>query len=571
MTAPVHNLSQEQKMWYAELVIAAIVADNEISLSEIKFLKQVMGLISDMDQKKKLLTYVSSKKAPTLSPPDNINNDILAAIYIELILIMISDLDFAIQERDFLSRISDLFNFSESYFDTLMEWAEKGLKWKKDQRLLLISESDELGVPLKRMNSDQRRWYANIMIATILLDRSIDEFEIELLKTAISVVDDQNSQKELLSYIKNKMCPPIKPPPDSEMDILIAIITELLLLISADENVTYQEQAHLRRIAECCEFPEDKFDSMLDWCNEGVEWKRSKTRLIKQVNFRKTPKVNRDKNVPSAIKMGCFVCNTDEEIRCYLPDPGSPTTEKNIFGIPVYPKVKKEENTRDYNQIAITVCPTCYFAGEGDRFFKKEDDPPLIKELVHKKFREFWMKEVEQRSQAFEKTPNEVFSTYRSFPTVRKSYQIAIKALIMMRKINNSIDNQMIHMSLILKYAEVLTNGGDQTNGDKLLLQVRSMAKNTVDSELEKITGQKVHCAQLLFFLSLYYEEEANADKYRKYLLQTQKDKASTIQPAELSYLKKLNQKLLWAFEHQQDYSRTQLNGYCLKKGFVQV
>jgi len=101
MSVPVQTLNKEQRVWYANLVISAILADDEISPSEVDFLKQVIVIVSDPEKKKELMQRISLKKKFPLTEPPGFAKEILAAIFIELSLIMISDLDFADDEKAF--------------------------------------------------------------------------------------------------------------------------------------------------------------------------------------------------------------------------------------------------------------------------------------------------------------------------------------------------------------------------------------------------------------------------------------------------------------------------------------
>jgi uncharacterized tellurite resistance protein B-like protein len=114
MSVPVHTLNKEQRVWYANLVISAILADDEISPSEVDFLKQVIVIVSDPEKKKELMARISSKKKSPMTEPPNVAKEILAAIFIELSLIMISDLDFAEDEKAFLKTVADLFRFEKT-------------------------------------------------------------------------------------------------------------------------------------------------------------------------------------------------------------------------------------------------------------------------------------------------------------------------------------------------------------------------------------------------------------------------------------------------------------------------
>jgi hypothetical protein len=575
MSIPVDRLTGEQQEWYAQLMIAAILADNEISVSEIDFLKHVITMVSDPEKKKDLMSLVSSKNVPAITAPKNINPVTLAAIFTEILLVMISDLEFVEHERDFLVKISSLFGFSKMYFKELMQWADDGLKWKKARRSLVTVEDDDFAVPLGKMNSEQKNWYARILISTIMLDRMIDGQEIEIMKKAVSVVDSQKAQKDLLGHIRNKVYPPITEPPELDENILILVFIELFLLISADEIVTFKEISHLRLIARHCKLTEAKFQELLDWCNDGVFWKKSKNSLIKRVNVvkKKKPRPNREGlerhqecNSIFNQAVGCFVCDTKKKITAFQLVPESHKVDQNIFSVTIYPEAAEGYEFVDYNQISVTVCPTCYFAGADSQLFRRNDELPLIEEIKDKKFKVLWLKGVKNRKELFKSNPDEIFTIKRSFKSVANSYQIAVEAQKIISKLNNSIDHQMSYMLLLLKYAEVLASVGDQTGGDKQLNMVKSIAGNIFNGAADRTLFQVIQSAQILFFLSLYFSDFSTAEKLKDYLTQVQTDKKGSIKPARLKKLHKINEKVKFAFKNAEAYTRNNLNRYRLKK-----
>ena len=287
MSIPIHNLTTAQKAWYARLVIAAILADNKIDVSETEFLKQVFSNIGEVNDKKQLMNSIATKKAPILSAPEGIQTEILAAIYIELILILISDLNFDTKEKYFLKKVSELFNFTDNYFITMIKWAEEGLAWKISQKDLFENTTENFQIPIDSLSHKQKIWYANALIASIICDGAVDKEEVAFIKMATSFIKDPKERKNLLAFVRNRVCPPIENIPYIPREILDQIFVESMLIISADENISYKEQVYLKRLAKICGFSNEKHDHLLQWCHRGINWKQTKNNLIATCEIKK--------------------------------------------------------------------------------------------------------------------------------------------------------------------------------------------------------------------------------------------------------------------------------------------
>jgi len=286
MSVPVQMLSEPQRLWYGRLVVSAILADGDIDAAEIEFLKEVMGVLKEPASKKEILGFVESKQAPPLVPPPTaIPDQILAAIYIELILVCISDSDFDQSERDFLSEVAQMMDFTDDYRKKLNIWLEEGLEWKHAQQEMLPQGSTVAAglVPVDQFTGEQKFWYASLMVATILLDKNLDQFEIEFLKMAISFVEEKQEKLRLMGHVKNRMAPIINPPPGLAEDILLAIIFSVVQIVSADESISYREQTYLSNLFEICDIDPSIHAKILAWCHKGVNWKTNKNGLMTRV------------------------------------------------------------------------------------------------------------------------------------------------------------------------------------------------------------------------------------------------------------------------------------------------
>ncbi|MDH5560534.1 MAG: TerB family tellurite resistance protein [Deltaproteobacteria bacterium] len=125
MNIALDHFTDKQKLWYAYLVASAIKSDKEIDASEIDFMILSLYFL-DEENKKKIRAYLNS---PGIHPgikkiPEGLDKKQLAAIYTELILIIVSDGKLTSLEKNFLKAVSDIFQFSPGYYHSLIQWAE---------------------------------------------------------------------------------------------------------------------------------------------------------------------------------------------------------------------------------------------------------------------------------------------------------------------------------------------------------------------------------------------------------------------------------------------------------------
>lgn len=573
MSVPVQKLNREQRIWYAKFVIGAILADEEITPSEIDFLKQVISVVDSPDEKKKLMQQISMKKRPPLTPPDGIPKDILAAIYIELVLIMISDLDFAQKEKAFLKEVADLFNFSGFYAQELIEWGEKGLQWKKAQAYLISEdgEIDDFRIPLDKLTPEQRKWYAQLLISTIMLDGLVEDTELQFLKAAMSLVSSKKDQQQLIGYVRNKMAPPITDPPDIPDEILVKIFCEVILIVSADESLSYKEQGHLTHIANVCGFSPAFQEKALSWCNQGIAWKQSKNTLISNIRLGEKGKQT-EMHGPVMPFPGndsvlyrefqCFACESPRTFKGFQLKPHSQEPNRNIFGISTYLESLGDHDFIDFNQIKVIVCPNCFFASTEKNLFKKskKDSPPPA--LNSQKFKEQWKKGLAKRQQLYQPIVDELDGIERSLSTIIKTYEAGIKSALLLAKTSGDQSYDWQAVTLKLTMAEILMNHGEQEKADKCIEDASAITDDLFRNATSNLIA--IRSARLLFYIGLYKNDIRMAGPFVDYIRNLYLNNSDSLQPQDLNVLKKIYGETQKSLKNRSDYSKESLTGYHL-------
>lgn len=573
MSVPVNRLNDEQKIWYARFVIGAILADEEITPSEVDFMKQVISIVSSPEEKKKLMGLISAKKRPPLTPPEGIAKEILAAIFIELVLIMISDLDFAEQEKVYLKEVSDLFSFTGSYFNEVMQWGQEGLEWKQSQRYLIKKDGniDNFQVPLSKLNSQQKGWYAKILIATIMLDGLVDETELQFLKAAMSFVDNKKDQQQLVGYVRNKMAPPITKPPNMPEVVLALIFFEVILIVSADEALSYKEQNHLKTIADTCGFSKDFLDKAINWCQEGIKWKQNKNPLISRCKFSKSaPKAQiqggfdqHPENSSVLVRnFECFICEGREMVTAFQLKPHTQEPNRNIFGITTYLESMGNNDYVDYNLLRVFICPGCFFASTEKNLFRKGANDPVPNELNKPKLKSNWLKTIDKRRTIMQPHIAELSSIERSMPAVTAIYEMAIQTEEAIGEANKDQLHLWQAVALKLTLAEIYMSNGEEQKADEYLAQVETEADNLFRNAQNDLVA--IRSARVLFFIGLYRDDVRMAGPYVDYLRNLHLEQSSRLKKNEQAVLKKIFGETQNALKNRSDYTKERLFGYHL-------
>ncbi len=568
MTVPVSTLTRIEKLWYADLVLAAILADQEINVSEVDFLKQVISILGPADRPG-LVKKIEAKIMPQLQPPpQGIADDLLGAIFMELILIVISDKDFAEGEKAFLEQVGALFGFTDSYQFLLMKWLKAGLAWKKGQTRLLPGGSSLERVPLKQFNSAQKKWYATVLVSTILLDGQVDALEMSFLKMAISFLEEKRDQAELMAYVKNRMCPKIEVPPGLSLEVLTLIFIEVLLLISADESISFTEQNHLQQLAKQCDFDAAHLRQLIEWCKQGVQWKNEKNSLIAKVKRNRHdaaasgPQTTQGNNALISRQFFCPLCQGP--VTYYQLKPKSQKLSRNIFGMTTYKQAMPGFDPVDYNHLGLLLCPSCYYASlDKDRFLRQSaDSPPAV--FANGRFAQVWSAAKGKHKEKYAQQLEGFQGINRSLGSVVAGYHLAMEGEKLFYEITNNEAHHWALLSLRLLLAEILTSAGKDKQGVDLIAGVVEGAKSIFESRAKHTLIYKA--GRILFFIGLFFNKRDEYSTYLNFFANLcQNKKNEEVSPEELKFLHKIYAEMRKAFENRSDYRREALKGLHLR------
>lgn len=575
MSISIKNLNTEQKEWYAQTVIAAILADNKINWAEVSFLKQVISIISNPKKKKELIQLVSQRKAIPVSKPPAMSYSLQATVFTELILIILCDLDFDRDEMKFLEKTSDLFGFSDKYYQELMDWAKSILDWKKFQYRFVPDANNGLSIPIKVLNSEQKNWYASLLISTIMLDGQIETIEVNIMMSALTMVESSRMQNKLKKYIRNKIQLPVNAPPVFPPHVLTRIYLEIISILSADDIITYQEQFFLKELAQKCNLSIEQSDEILDWCNSGILWKKARKTLIKKCQsiLEKdiktgvvTSRQNRKFNSIIDRYYHCYICESKQNVTLYHLKLNSHVEDFNIFGVRTYQSSKTGYNFIDYIHSMTTICPTCYFASLDKRMFCRKDEPSFFPILSDEKFKANWLKESEKIKEPIKKVSDDLFKVDRSPTASVFALNTALKCLTLMDTAIPNFEIKWGKIEILLTLAEIITHNGNRLNGDQFLQKALKIASAIFTSSNNRLMLVPIKCARLLFMFALYSNNVSQADEYMTFFSQIQLEKTNDSEQNDVPTINMIISEVKSAYFRRDDFLKSNLENYHLKE-----
>ncbi len=142
MHLAIQHFNEEQKFWYAQLLVSVIKADGIIHEAELDYLILALHFLNLKDQAriKQIL------KLPTDLPglqriPEGLTQEDLIKIYTQLVLVAIADTNFSVKEQSKLTHIRIWFRFNHQTEENLQTWTEDIFTLMQQRNQLLANSN----------------------------------------------------------------------------------------------------------------------------------------------------------------------------------------------------------------------------------------------------------------------------------------------------------------------------------------------------------------------------------------------------------------------------------------------
>lgn len=141
----VSEMSRDEKIWYAKLMIDAILEDRKVEFSEIDYLVKVLYFLREDERNEMKALLKKQERIPNILQdiPDTFTTEQKGSIFTELVLLMISDCDtFSTSEKNYLEELAQGLGLSDDFRDQIFKWSEDALNINLE-RLKLINAYTE--------------------------------------------------------------------------------------------------------------------------------------------------------------------------------------------------------------------------------------------------------------------------------------------------------------------------------------------------------------------------------------------------------------------------------------------
>ncbi|MDT8445617.1 MAG: hypothetical protein RRB13_01815 [bacterium] len=576
MSLDITRLTQEQIVWYAKLLETTILADDEIAASEVKFIKSTLKYVNDEGARKELVSNLESGTLPPLTQPVGFNKFQLAEIHSQLVEICISDLELIKREEALLQKVGRLFDFHDVYTREMLNWGREGLEVKAFQQKLVSKKinDEEFIVPVKKLDTEQKKWYIDVLVAALIIEGVKEEREVSLLKKMLLSATTKEEQVVLRHHVLKQHRPPLKRPPKMHEELLIMIFMEVIQIFTSKGDIGYHGSQLLKLMADLSRMPTKSYTDVMDWCNRMIAWKLRRRQLVAAVRLNTSLEDQEaeskgllsrhpSNNSVQVRKVKCFVCDNPGEFSFFQLKQHSQKPRQNIFYIQTYEGAAEGFDLIDFNRIKVTVCPHCLFATIHRKLFLLSDRDKTPTELGISRFKDPWVEGKDRRMERLGEHKDELFDIHRSDFTVVQSYELAIEAALAISLANDSDNWAGQVVTLRLHQAEVLMKQGNVKEAESKLKD--ALAESERLYIRSKNNPLVFRCARILLLGALYFKDDRNMGQYYEFFRRFETDKFDFLEKEEQTEFNRIFTDVKNIWDRREFYEKQELDGFHLR------
>ena len=142
-------LEEKQKLWFANAICGAILADGSVAPEELEFLERALAFLPNSEDVENMMQAVKEQRIPELGRLPNSTRELEVKIFIDLTTVISVDNVLGANEIDYLLSIGGKLGFSREFVRIVIRWASEGIVWKR--KMLHIIDT---GISLEAEYSD---------------------------------------------------------------------------------------------------------------------------------------------------------------------------------------------------------------------------------------------------------------------------------------------------------------------------------------------------------------------------------------------------------------------------------
>lgn len=136
-------LDNEQKLWLANAICGAILADGSVAPEELEYLERALSFLPTNEDVEKMMQAVKEQQIPELGRFPRATRDLEVKIFIDLTTVVSVDNVLGANEIDYLLSVGGKLGFGREFIRIVIRWASEGIVWKR-KMLHLINTGSSL-------------------------------------------------------------------------------------------------------------------------------------------------------------------------------------------------------------------------------------------------------------------------------------------------------------------------------------------------------------------------------------------------------------------------------------------
>ena len=134
---PLSRLNTEQKKWYIDAIISALIHEGIKEDREINLLRRVFESTPSKEEQQMLRQHILQRHRPPIKRPPNMPEKALLMILMEVVLISIRQGEMGYQAQQHLKLLTDVSRISAVAYNNMMDWVKQSLSWKRREQDLI--------------------------------------------------------------------------------------------------------------------------------------------------------------------------------------------------------------------------------------------------------------------------------------------------------------------------------------------------------------------------------------------------------------------------------------------------
>ena len=134
-------LDNEQKLWLANAICGAILADGSVAPEELEFLERALSFLPTNEDVEKMMQAVKEQQIPELGRLPGATRELEVKIFIDLTTVISVDNVLGANEIDYLLSVGSKLGFGREFIRIVIRWASEGIVWKRKMLHLIDTGS----------------------------------------------------------------------------------------------------------------------------------------------------------------------------------------------------------------------------------------------------------------------------------------------------------------------------------------------------------------------------------------------------------------------------------------------